>query len=230
MDFRHDLIAYFFAALGILSLVLIYRFDRQRMKRARRAYFEDCLALFSKIRITQDDVDFPVLEGTYLGFRVRLQPMIDHMTVRKLPSLWLLTTVYGPLPGTATIDFLVRPTNTEFYSSIWSLPNSLNIPHGWPAHALFRTSGEDPAAVERIDPHMHLFNDPKMKELVVTPNGVRLVYQAEEAERAHYMVLRHAKFTSSRLDKAIAKRLLDEAVALHNSMTESHSRNRPAAS
>ena len=77
---------------------------------------------------------------------------------------------------------------------------------------------------------MHLFNDPKMKELVVTPNGVRLVYQAEEAERAHYMVLRHAKFTSSRLDKAIAKRLLDEAVALHNSMTESHSRNRPAAS
>jgi len=220
MDFRHDLIIYVFTALGILSLILIYSLDRQRMKRTRGAYFEDCLTLFSKIQITQDDVDFPVLEGTYLGYRVRLQPIIDHMTVRKLPSLWLLTTIYGPLPGTAVIDFLVRPTNTEFYSSIWSLPNSLNIPHGWPAHALFRTNGEDPSTIDRIGLHMHLFDDPKMKELVVTSNGVRLVYQAQEAERAHYMVLRHAKFATSKLDNATAKRLLDEAIALHRSVAE----------
>jgi hypothetical protein len=229
MDFRHDLIVYLLTALSVWALVVIYRSDRKRMKRVRGAYFEDCLALFSKSRITQDDVDFPVLEGTYLGYRARLQPIIDHMTIRKLPSLWLTTTIYGPLPGTAVIDFLVRPTNTEFYSTIWSLPNSLKIPHGWPAHGLFRTSGEDSAAVERIGPHIYLFDDPKMKEVVVTPDGVRLVYQAEEAERAHYMVLRYAKFASSRLDKATAKRLLDEAVALHSSVAESLKRNRPAA-
>jgi hypothetical protein len=78
--------------------------------------------------VEQNGIDFPLLEGIYEGHRVRLEPVIDHMAVRKLPSLWVKTTLFGELPIGGTIDFLVRPQNTEFYSPSDQLPLTLKIP------------------------------------------------------------------------------------------------------
>jgi hypothetical protein len=213
MSFRYDIAAFVIAALAALALV--YRRDRIRLRQARSAYFDDCRPLFARCSLSQDDVDFPMLEGIYRGRRVRLQPIVDHVALRKLPSLWLLLTVFEELPQDATLDLLLRPQNVEFYSPSARLPVTLALPAGWPAHALLRTDDESRLPpLERLTPHMAMFEDPKMKELVVTPNGVRLVYQAEQAERAHYAVLRHARFTTARLPSALAQELLDRASAI----------------
>ncbi len=218
MSLRYDIAA--LAVAAVAALVLVHRRDRARLRRRRAAYFDDCLPLLEGCALSQDDVDFPVLTATYRGRRVRLQPIVDHVAVRKLPSLWLLVTVFEDLPWMATLDLLMRPQNVEFYSPSARLRETLDPPRGWPGHALLRA--DDAAGLpplERLTPHMAMFDDPRMKELVVTPKGVRLVYQADQAERAHYAVLRHARFSAERLPAETARRLLDEAVAIIATLT-----------
>lgn len=107
MNLRCDTLA--LCALCVVALWLVYRRDRAKKKAVRGSYFDDCRSLFADCRVDQEDIDFPVLEGIYEGHRVRLEPVIDHMAVRKLPSLWLKAILFGALPLPGTIDFLVRP-------------------------------------------------------------------------------------------------------------------------
>ena len=193
MEFRYDIAA--ICAVFAAALWLIYRRDRSRKKASRAAYFDDCRSLLEDCRVAQDGIEFPILDGRYRGHRIRLEPVVDHMAVRKLPSLWLKVSLFGELPIAGTIDFLMRPQNTEFYSPSAGLPISLRMPPAWPQHALLRTDIEDRSIpVEMLTPHMQMFDDEKTKELVVTPRGVRIVYQASQGERAYYMVLRQPEF------------------------------------
>src|SRR5215813_5918240 len=126
MEIRYDLAA--LCAAFAVALWLIYRRDRAKKKAIRGGYFDDCRSLFGECRVEQSGLEFPILEGTYEGQRVRLEPVVDHMAVRKLPSLWLKVTVLGSLPISGTIDFLMRPQNTEFYSPSERLPVTMRIP------------------------------------------------------------------------------------------------------
>jgi hypothetical protein len=74
-----------------------------------------------------------------------------------------------------------------------------------------------------------MFDDPKTKELVVSPRGVRIVYQASQGERAYYMVLRQPEFGEARLPVALARRLLELAIAVYNSaaMLPNHGTREP---
>jgi len=216
MILRYDILA--LCVLFGVALWLIYRRDRAKKKAVRAAYFDDCRTLFRDCRVEQERIEFPVLEGLYEGHRVRLEPVIDHMAVRKLPSLWVKTTLFGELPIGGTIDFLVRPQNTEFYSPSDQLPLTLKIPAGWPQHALLRTDITDRSPpVDVLTPHIPMFDDPKTKELLVSPRGVRIVYQASQGERAYYMVLRQPEFGEARLPVTLARRLLEQAIAVYNS-------------
>jgi len=217
MAFRYDLAALGAAFAAVLWF--IYRYDRGKKRAGRATYFADCMSLFEDCRITERDLDYPLLDGRYRGHTVRLEPVVDHIAFRKLPSFWLKVSVRGELPITGTVDFLVRPQNTEFYSPAAELPVTLPIPPGWPAHALLRTDIRDRSPpVELLTPHMAMFDDAKTKELLVTPRGVRIVYQAHQAERAYYLVLRQAEFGIVRLPPELARRLLEQAIAVYNSL------------
>jgi len=217
MDFRFDIAA--LCAAGAVALWLIYRRDRGRKQALRGAYLDNCRALFENCRIAQSGVEFPTLEGTYAGRRVRLEPLVDHMGVRKIPSLWLKVSVFGDLPVPGIVDFLVRPQNTEFYSPSAGLPTTVRIPPAWPQHAILRTDLEDEVTVLAVlAPHIGIFGDPKFKELVITPRGVRLVYQASQAERAYYMVLRSAEFAEARLPAGLAQRLVEQCLSVHKAV------------
>lgn len=214
---RYDLIA--LAAIFVAVLGWRYARDRARIRSARAAFFNDCLSMFDSCRVTQDAIDMPVLDGRYRGHDFRIAPIIDHINLRKLPSLWLLVTLRAPTPFAGTFDFLVRPQNTEFYSPSSNLPVAMNPPPGWPQHAAFRS--DRPEAMPPLDciaPHMSFFDDPRAKELLITPNGLRLVYQANQAQRAHYLVLRQAEFTDLTLDPARLRDLMDRAIALYEEL------------
>lgn len=206
------------ALATLLGLILWYMHRKHRclIGVQRRAMFDDCLDLFESARITQDDVDFPVLVGRFKGHSIKLKPVPDYMVFRKIPSLWLLATVHSPIPYRAALDFLMRPQNVEFYSPSSTLTTQIfPNPPGWPREATLRTDDrEHMPPIKRITPHMGLFDDPKTKELLITPRGVRIVYQADQARRAHYMVLRQQIFDNIRVQPALIRKLLNRAVAI----------------
>jgi hypothetical protein len=59
--------------------------------------------------------------------------------------------------------------------------------------------------------HAALFHDPAIKELVLSPKGMRVVFLAEEAERARYLLFRDAEMGTKPLQ---ARRILPLLEAL----------------
>ena len=93
------------------------------------------------------------------------------------------------------------------------------IPEGWPQPARLRTDHpEHMPSRELLEPHMDFFHDQKAKELLVTPRGVRLVYQAKQAQRSYYMLLRQAIFEDINIPQDLVKKLLDLAVRIYEDL------------
>jgi hypothetical protein len=213
---RWDLLA---VAIALLSLAIVYWRDREIRRRLRGEFFGDCLNLFQACRVTQDDIYYPVLTGKYGGFDVRLEPVVDHIAWRKIPSLWLKVSVLRPVRHRGVFDLLMRPQAVEFYSPSGALEDRVPVPADWPQDAVVYT--DDAAAMpslQAVQPHIHIFADPKMKELVIAPGGVRLVYQVCQADRSHYAVLRQIEFPETRLRPDLAKRLIDSAIEIYESV------------
>jgi hypothetical protein len=114
----------------------------------------------------------------------------------------------------------MRLQGSEFYSPFGDLPHRVARPADWPADCAI--ASDDPPNMPPFDllaPHIRLFADPRMKEMLVTPRGVRLVYQVQQAERVHYMVLRQIEFAQERLPASLATALLNATIELYRSVT-----------
>jgi hypothetical protein len=207
---------------AVVYLTMLYRRDRRRLRLQRARFFELCLDLFQSYLVTQEGPSFPLLSGRYRGYEARLEPVIDNMAWRKVPVLWLRVTILKPNPYGAVLDLLMRPGGVEVYSPSAELDHHLAVPEGWPEQSLLCT--DDPSSVpplELITPHVGLFADPYMKELVITSRGVRLVRMVWQASRLHYAVFREVKFEEVCLERAVAQRLLDAAIAIADSLARS---------
>lgn len=207
------------AVVAVAMLALMYRRNHDAVRRRRAALFAPAYDLFSAYRVVQQGIDYPVLTGQYRGWSFHIDAIVDTLTVRKLPVLWLRVSLLAPLPGCSTLDILVRSQNAEFYSPSNDLPHSLPALPGWPPDALVRT--DDPQHVPDlsvIDRHMSAFVRPTTKELLVTAKGVRLVHMLDQARRAEYLVLRQAEFEHASADREILRDLMDRTIALHEDL------------
>ena len=74
--------------------------------------------------------------------------------------------------------------------------------------------------LDLIAPHLAIFSDPKVKELVISPKGLRLVILADEAERGRYLIFRDAETGRTPLSKDRLLPLLDALRALRQTLTE----------
>jgi hypothetical protein len=214
------MLSYAVALVGIILLVMLYRRDRSRLKAQRGAFFDLCLDLFQSYRVTQEGPLYPALSGRYRDHEVRLEPVIDNMAWRKVPVLWLRVTVLKANSYRGILDLLVRPGGVEVYSPSNELHYHLPLPEGWPQQALLCT--DDEASIpplELITPHIGIFADQYMKELIVTSRGVRLVRMIWQASRLHYAVFREVKFDETCLDPMLAKTLLDATVAIAEALS-----------
>jgi len=204
----------------ITLLVAMHRRNRAAVQRRRSALFEPAYDLFESYRVSQDGIDYPVLDGRYRGNDFHLDAIVDTLTFRRIPVLWLRVSLLASLPGTATLDILVRSQNTEFYSPGNSLPHVLPPRPGWPADAVVRTDDPDHAPnLTAIERHMVVFARPQTKELLVTAKGVRIVHMLDQARRAEYLVLRQAEFEQGAVDKEILRDLMDRTIALHQDLS-----------
>lgn len=164
---------------------------------------------------------YPQLIGKYRGLGVRLYPVVDTLSVRKLPSLWLLATIAEPLPLGATFDLMMRPAGPTTFSNFDRLPVTLEGLPDLPLHAVVRT--DDPEHVlphHVVTPHLGIFHEPWAKELLITPKGCRLVWQLAEADRVRYGVFRQADFGEVTLAPDLVRDLLDHLIALRKSILQ----------
>lgn len=204
-------------ALAALGLWLALRLIREAAARtrARADYFSAVRSLFDGGETRVQPTGFPRMTGRRAGLAFDLQAIPDTLTFRKLPALWVLVTLPEPLPLDATLDLMARPSGNEPFTRFADLPQSLPTPPELPKEIAIRSDD-----ATRIPPpdllarHADLFTDPKVKELVLSPKGLRIVILAEEADRGRYLIFRDAEMGREPLSPARLEPLLDRLAAI----------------
>lgn len=203
-----------FAALGLwLALRLIREASARSHARAR--YFSAVKPLFDGGESRVQPTGFPRMTGRRKGLAFDLQAIPDTLTFRKLPALWVLVTLPEAMPLDATLDLMARPLGNEPFTRFADLPQSLPTPPDLPKDIAIRS--DDATRIpppDLIARHADLFADPRVKELVLSPKGLRIVILAEEADRGRYLIFREAEMGRAPLAPARLEPLLDRLAAL----------------
>lgn len=204
-------------ALAALGLWLALRLVREASARshARASYFSAIKPLFDSGETRLQPTGFPRMTGRRRGLSFDLQAVPDTLTFRKLPALWVLVTLPEPLPLRATLDLMARPSGNEPFTHFATLPQSLPTPPDLPKEIAIRS--DDATRIpphDLIARHADLFTDPRVKELVLSPKGLRIVILAEEADRGRYLIFREAEMGRAPLPPARLEPLLDRLAAI----------------
>ncbi len=206
----------------ILAGVLVVIFLRTYVAQKRRKVAAADL-LFAQIRdvlvtptqTSSTSLGSQRLDGFYKNNAVQVQTVTDTLATRKLPSLWLMVTVPTKLPVTAKLDMMLRSAGPTSFSNFDFLRNSIRLPSGFPEHAALRSDHESGYAnLKIVKNHIEFFANPRAKELLITPDGLRLVVQLAEAERARYVVMREANFSDVQIDAELVQNMIESLLAL----------------
>ncbi|MER8404522.1 hypothetical protein [Mesorhizobium sp. M0959] len=160
--------------------------------------------------------------GSWNGRRVQVRTIVDTLAIRKLPARWLSVSITEKVAIPGTFDMMMRPGSPTTFSNFDHLVHPLPKAAGFPAEAVLRSDRKGvrfPEAI--IAGHLDVFAEERAKELLITPNGVRIVWLLAEAERARYGVFRQAEFGAVRLDPVLIERLLSSASALRDAINQS---------
>lgn len=214
------------AAIGATALWLAWMTwtAAKARKAARAGYFDGVTAVFDRVTRRIEPTGFARLTAHLDEAAFDLQAIPDSLTFRKLPALWVMVTLPAPMPVGATLDIMARPAGNEPFSHFANLPHSLPCPAELPEGTGIRS--DNAGAVPPLDliaPHLGIFADPKVKELVISPKGLRLVILADEAERGRYLIFRDLEVGKSPLSKARILPLLDTLLALRQTLTKAPS-------
>lgn len=211
------------AALGVLVLWLAWTTLQAHRSRqiARAGYFDAVKPLFDSTTTRIEPTGFPRMTARQGDLAFDLQVSTDSLTFRKLPALWVLLTLPEPMPVTATLDIMARPAGNEPFSHFSRLPQALPCPASLPDGSGVRSDNASALPPEALlAPHLAIFADPKVKELVISPKGLRLVVLADEAERGRFLIFRDAEVGRSPLPPARLIPLLEALTALRQTLTE----------
>ena len=205
------------AILFALALWLAGRLARAEAgrSRSRAQYFTEVHALFDRVIARHEPTGFTRVSGFAGADPFDLQALPDSLTYRKLPSLWVMISLPQPLPVAATLDIMTRPTGMEVFSRYANLPHSLNCPAFLPEGTGIRSDDAGQVIAETlIARHAALFADVRVKELLISPKGLRIVIQGDEADRGKYLLFRDAELGQQPLAPARAKAVIDTLLAL----------------
>jgi hypothetical protein len=205
-----------FAALGLWLGIRLIRETRARTA-ARAGYLALLKPLFDGGETRLQPTGFPRMTGKRGGLSYDFQVIPDTLTFRKLPALWVLITLPEPMPLTATLSLMARPSGNEPFSRFPTLPHDVPTPPELPTHVAIRT--DDAAMIARSDllsAQAVLFNDPQVKEVVLSPKGLRIVILAEEADRGRFLIFREAEMGRTPLSPARIAPILGRLATLRD--------------
>lgn len=204
--------AWLLAVLAVLAAGLLWQSAGAKRTRARQraGYLDHCLPLFSGAVTGVAETGFARVSGNYRGQVFDIQVVPDSLAMRKLPCLWLLVTLPEPLPVLGTVDVMLRASGHETFSRFATLPDQIAAPAGFPPECSLRTDAPnalpDPAVIVR---YLAGLDPAQLKELVIAPNGVRVVWLVEQADRGRYLLFRDAEMGADPLAPVVLQPLMD---------------------
>jgi hypothetical protein len=216
------------ATLGLLTWLAVR--DHGARHRSRRGLLDDCARLFDRYALTHGGDGFPRLSGRSGTRNVDVRLISDTMTIRRLPQLWLQVTVLERLPQVSGLAVLVRPSGYEFYSLTAGFHHVIEAPDFFPRELIVRGKDAKSAVLfEKLAPAMAgILSDPRVKEIAVTSNGLRIVRQAAEGRRGDYLLLRQAVFDEAAVAADTLEAALGQIDALREALTSREKAEAPA--
>lgn len=208
------------AVLGVIVVGWLAIRDHRAERIGRRGLLDRCAGVLDGALIRHGGDDFPSIEGTSAGVRLRADFVPDTMTIRRLPQLWLSFTRFEDFAGVPEFAVLVRPAGTEYYSLTTYLDQRLDAPPGLPEEVLIRGSRDDAQGLlDAAAPSLRsILADPRIKEVGVMRKGLRLVWQCAEGRRGEHLLLRQSTFDDAAVSAAEFQRLLDLLEGLSQSV------------
>ncbi len=209
-------------ALTLWLVVVTIRASQQR-KVARAGYFDAVKPLFDRVVCRLEPTGFPRATCHFGPHAFDLQALPDSLTFRKLPALWIMVSLPEALPLRATLDIMARPNGQEPFSRFASLPLSWPCPAFLPAGTGVRS--DDGIRIwpeDLIARHADVFADPRVKELLISPKGLRIVLLGDEAERGRYLIFRDAEVGLDPLAPARLLPILQMLVSLRDDLMARH--------
>lgn len=186
--------------LGAITALLVRDYRRTEARKASEAE-----QLFSLLEpVMKDAVCKPSgiagtrsIEGWLDGVFVQVRTVTDTLSLRKLPSLWLMITLPGDTGIRSRLDMMMRPAGQSSFSNFDFLRDTIDHPPGFPDEAVLKSDdAERCPSPECFRPLLRPFHLGYAKELLATPTGVRMVLQLAEGDRARYGVFRQAHFAA----------------------------------
>ncbi|KGM06919.1 hypothetical protein LP43_1414 [Methylophaga thiooxydans] len=184
------------------SVVLwwLYKKHDNQVSQSRAALLSDCNKVMTINETHYDRAGYAAIKGDFSGSSISLRLEVDNLTARKIPVMWLHIAMPREDQHGGSLDILVRPQINDVYSPSWNWNETVTPLSGWPHHARYMSNGAPPE-LSKIDADVRtLFADERTKELVVTPETVRLTYLIRQADRGHYLLLRSIEFDQSPID------------------------------
>lgn len=205
------MLAYLISVPAFAAVVTMAVHEHRKLRANRRDLLDACHGVLDNDAIRHASDDFPSLAGQWRGHRTDVRLIPDTMTIRRLPQLWLSVTWLAPMPRWGAFAALVRHSGYEFYGLTSQFEQRLEPPAGFPTEIVIR--GKDAASQELLDlmqePLAAIFSDPLVKEVAVTPKGLRIIRQASEGRRGEHLLLRQAIFDDAQVPAdALAQALL----------------------
>lgn len=184
----------------------------RRVGRERRATVADVEALLADAVTTQDGIGYPTVTGRYAGYDAKVEFIVDTLTMRQLPRLWLTVTLKRRMEVDEPVDILLRPLSTDMVSPGQRFPYEHPAPAAWPDH--IRIATPQPTRLpplDDVDALTSLLHDPSTKSVVIAPRGVRVVHELARGEVSSHRVIRRPNFHVA-LEAARVRALLDIAM------------------
>jgi len=208
------------SSLIAMSVYFLFQRSQLAIKKNRAMMFDNCDGMLANVSKDYEGNGFPIINGHYGGFDVQLNLIPDTIVMRKVPPLWLMVSIKANKQSTGTLDFIVRPQNSEFYSPGWRWDGLFKTPSNWPQHSIAKYQNTK-ASVSILDKFIpDLFRDEKVKQLLVTPDSLRITYMAKQAIRGEYLLTRGAVFDEQPIDSDAVKKIIEYAIAIRKSIEE----------
>lgn len=174
-----------------------------------------CAPLLAEPIHGRDRTGYGTLRGRFAGFPVEVRLIPEALVFRRLPQLWLSVSLHRSTGRSGTLDVLRRVTGGEFYAPGPELPARYPTPDGWPGETLVRGSrGAGDLLLRAGAPIAEILAEPRVKEVLLTPRGARIVSQLCQGERGAYLLLRENRFPISQVDPEYLQPLLVQAAEL----------------
>ena len=204
----------------IAHLAWLVRRNRDKAMRAQAADAANVVAVIANaVEISNGTAGVITWAGSWNGRRAQVRTIVDTLATRKLPARWLSVSITEKVDVPGIFDMMVRPGSATTFSNFDHLPYTLPPFAGLPAEAVVRTDRKGVRFPQQIiADHLDIFAEGRAKELLITPNGVRIVWLLAEADRARYGVFRQAEFGDAALHPALIEKLLHAASALRDAI------------